>query len=32
MKNRPTLISMPKEIYLYNGNNERCDTMNGPCV
>ena len=32
MKDRPTLVSMPEEIYLYNGNNERCDTMNGPCV
>lgn len=31
MKDRPTLISMPKEIDLYNGSNERCDTMNGPC-
>ena len=23
---------MPKEIDLYNGSNERCDTLNGPCA
>lgn len=31
MKNRPNIISMPKEIDLYNGSNNRCDTLNGPC-
>lgn len=28
---KPCIISMPKDIHLYNGSNERCDTLNGPC-